>query len=261
MVLSTPKEDRAFDEVNCSAQSVLLLLLSVVGFVVSNTWLIHLLNERLIQWWLSMDSWAETVKPLRIVRSDSYTGSHACSGSITTKYKIQVEYSVTNETTGSTRRISKGWEGIKDAAIFEAARDERLMLRVLKPFPSVAMPLLSQDEDQDLSLQKCHERCCEDCWKPVLNFGACISLVVFSCWMLHLSFEKTYLEEDNSQQQDTNIIAVAITCWVICVVMAWMITFNRVFFHGGTILEDEQAAEGGLPKAINVTEVLEDDHV
>jgi hypothetical protein len=259
LVLSTPKEDRSFDEVNSIAQSLLMLLLSVVGFVVSNTWLIHLLNERLIQFWLSMDTWAATITPLRIVRSDSYIGTDACSGSITTKYKIQVEYSVTNETTGTTKRILKGWEGIKDAALFEAARDESLTLRVLKPFPTVAMPQLSYDEEQDISSRKCHERCCKDCQKPVLYFGGCFSLIGLSCWMLLLSLERTHLEDnslqDNSHRHETLVVA---TTWVICVVLAWMITFNRVFFHGAEILEVEQAEEGGFPKAMNVTEVLED---
>jgi hypothetical protein len=236
LVLSTPKEDRSFDEVTCITQSILLLLLSVVGFVMSNTWFIHLLNERLIQWWLSMDSWAETITPVRIIRSDSYIGTDASSGGITTKYKIQVEYLVTTETPGTTRRISKGWEGIEDAALFEAARNGRLTLRVLKPFPTVAMPQLSaaqDDEEQDPSLPiMCHDRirCCQDCWKPVLNVGACISLIVFSCWMLQLSLERTHKDDNDHDHQRQDTIVVAIT-WVICVVLAWMITFYRVFFH------------------------------
>jgi hypothetical protein len=255
-VLSTPKEDRSLDEVTSIVQSILLLLLSVVGFVLSNTWLIHLLNERLIQSWLSMDSWAETTTPVRIIRSDSYAGTDACTGSITTQYNIQVEYSVTTEATG-TRRIFKGWEGIRDEAMFEAARNGRLTLRVLKQFPTVAMPQQSQDEEQDPSLQKCYERCCKDCWKAILNFGACISLIAFSCWMLQMSLERTHLEDDG-HQQDTIVVAVT---WVICVVLAWMITFSRVFFHGGTILEDEQVAAGGLPKTSRMTVSLEDEHV
>lgn len=264
LVLSTPKEDRSLHEVNSIAQSILLLLIAVVGFVLSNTWLIYLINERLMRWWLSMDSWAETITQVSVLRSDSYIETDAWSGNIITKYQVQVVYSITTET-GATQNIKKGWEGIEDAALFEAARNGRLSLRVLKPFPTVAMPHLlpHDDEEQDpASLpKKCHERCCKDCWKPALNCGACFSLTAFSCWMFHLSLERVHLEVKSQQQ---NNIVVAAT-WVICVVLAWMITFRRVFFHGGTpILEDEQAdeAEGGLPKTRRMTEPLPDeDHV